>query len=100
MENFLPSCYIYFKDAAYTQCNAIKWHRIFSSHIYAFTFVIFMHTVFYAFTFAYYISYFHFCFIMHFQLQGGGDMEALKHFTSGSIRQGFIIDEVRITLVV
>ncbi|KAK3095401.1 hypothetical protein FSP39_014207 [Pinctada imbricata] len=26
-------------------------------------------------------------------LQGGGDMEALKNFTTGSIRQGFIVDE-------
>lgn len=29
-----------------------------------------------------------------FQLQGGGDMSALKHFNTGAIRQGFIIDEV------
>jgi hypothetical protein len=29
-------------------------------------------------------------------LQGGGDMSALKHFNTGSIRQGFIIDEVSV----
>jgi len=29
-----------------------------------------------------------------FQLQGGGDMAALRHFSTGAVRQGFVVDDV------